>query len=373
MELDEFLLKKEYSAEKSLETLLFGKIFSIGSLIIISLISVVEYLTYHMVDLLYCRLILIITSATFMLLSFKVFKNKTHLILPFHILNLLGAVLMITGLAIVKTHNEYLRSIFNVSSLSGGIVTVIFILFIFSSGSGEYLGYIILIPVIALIGYFVSWGKISWVDISFLVNPLITGIGACILKIFHEKLQYQEFKTRKLLEKTKDLLETEINEKNILEEKLRNQATFDELTGVFNRRAGLELLKAKCDTYKLILCYIDLDNLKEVNDIYGHTIGDNMILIICNAIRNSIREDDFIFRVGGDEFIVVFNNCTNEEVEVVMGRIKQKLKETDFQYKIDFSYGISQHVTGKSNINQVIENADRNMYQDKIRKKSSSY
>lgn len=372
MELDEQQLQKEYFREKLSKTLAYGKLFSVGSFIMISIISLLEYYTHHRISLFYCRLMLLIPSTAFIFLSFKVLKEKTNLILPFHLINLLGGILMMVGLVIVKSHDAYLSSIFSFSSMTGGIVAVIFILFIFSTGAEKYLGYILVIPLLALIAYLFFSGNGNWIDISFFINPLIAAMSAGIFSFYQEKLKFQEFKMRKLAEIRKDLLEIEMKEKNLLEKELRKQAVYDELTGVFNRRAGFELLHAKGCTCKLALCYIDLDNLKEINDQYGHTVGDAMIVTLCNSIKYVIREDDFIFRMGGDEFIVVFHDCTTKEAELAIKRIKQQLAGDVHGCKINFSYGISEHSPAESTINQLIEDADNNMYKDKLRKKSPS-
>lgn len=370
MELDELRLKKEYFMEMSFKTLLYGKIFAVGSLIVIGIISFLEYNFYHLPSLLYCRLILILSSAVFLLLSCKVFKAKPNIIVPFHVLNLLCGILMMAGLAIVKSQSSYFNHSLKLSSITGGMVTMIFILFVFSSGARKYLSYIVLIPLMILIGYFSLGSNADWVDISFFINPLVAGIGASVFTFYQEKLQFQEFKMRKLAEVRKNLLEEEVKERKILEEKLKKQAAYDELTGVLNRRAGFELLRSKGSTGRLVLCYIDLDDLKKINDNYGHATGDAVIITLCNTIKPFIREDDFICRVGGDEFIVIFQNCTALEVELIIERIKQKLKEQTGEFEIDFSYGISEYEANKFSISQLIEQADNSMYKNKLKKKT---
>ncbi|WP_240910255.1 GGDEF domain-containing protein [Desulfopila sp. IMCC35008] len=65
--------------------------------------------------------------------------------------------------------------------------------------------------------------------------------------------------------------------------------------------------------HSLILCYFDLDNLKTINDSYGHKAGDEYILLAVEAIRQKIRANDLLCRMGGDEFIALLPNCTLEK------------------------------------------------------------
>ncbi|MGN0817822.1 MAG: EAL domain-containing protein, partial [Candidatus Coproplasma sp.] len=94
---------------------------------------------------------------------------------------------------------------------------------------------------------------------------------------------------------------------------LLNQAHHDFMTGLLNRRglnAAMEELKK--EHTPIALCMFDLDNLKKVNDTYGHDVGDRMISAFCDLLKRCTRTDDYICRYGGDEFIVVFKRITEE-------------------------------------------------------------
>jgi len=92
---------------------------------------------------------------------------------------------------------------------------------------------------------------------------------------------------------------------------LEREAKTDPLTGLLNRRGFLEKLeleKSRSDRYghQFLVAYLDLDDLKEINDLRGHDEGDRALVALATAIKKSCRQSDFVGRLGGDEFAVVF-------------------------------------------------------------------
>ncbi|HPX16320.1 MAG TPA: diguanylate cyclase, partial [Petrotogaceae bacterium] len=111
----------------------------------------------------------------------------------------------------------------------------------------------------------------------------------------------------------------DITQQRTSEEKLVEYATKDSLTGVLNRRAGLIHLQKLiniCKTQNKNLCigYIDIDNLKKINDKYGQNEGDFLLTLAIKTLRENLREGDIICRVGGDEFLIIFPDTSIEEI-----------------------------------------------------------
>jgi len=99
----------------------------------------------------------------------------------------------------------------------------------------------------------------------------------------------------------------------IYEDEIYKKSITDELTGVYNRRFFIEtaeflLKKAKRNKEYVLLCIIDFDFFKKINDIYGHDIGDEVLKQISNTIKNSLRESDIFARLGGEEFGIFIEN-----------------------------------------------------------------
>jgi len=171
-------------------------------------------------------------------------------------------------------------------------------------------------------------------------------------------------------EKNRELNESLLKQKQI-EEKLRVMATTDELTGLMNRRAFLlslekemEILKSKGG--KLVLCFMDMDDLKAINDTLGHLAGDEKLRNLADHLRRFIRKGDLLARFGGDEFVVVFRESDLEEAQQVLNRLEKDLNLKE----ISISYGFSVWGSKDSvSVEEFVHMADRDMYNHKKGKK----
>lgn len=150
---------------------------------------------------------------------------------------------------------------------------------------------------------------------------------------------------------------------------------YDVFTNTFNRRAGLDLLNKLLPAdnrrkSKISLCFIDINGLKEVNDTLGHDAGDELILTMVNVIKQVIRETDFIIRMGGDEFIIVFVNISIEEAERawerILGIFDQINNTKSKPYIVSASHGIIEYDSiVEGDIDELIKRADIKMYAEK--------
>lgn len=144
-------------------------------------------------------------------------------------------------------------------------------------------------------------------------------------------------------------------------------------TGLYNRNFWEHLksgiMKLPGDIfYSLIV--LDIDNLKECNDLCGHIVGDKAIAMVGEAIRNSVRENDIPIHYGGDEYIIILPSTELADAERIIERIRKNIKSKsgDLELKIEFSAGaaFSDDVSG---LEQILQLADRKMYNEKRRKK----
>jgi|GEM_PF-5901069 len=164
-------------------------------------------------------------------------------------------------------------------------------------------------------------------------------------------------------------------------ERLQYEATYDSLSGVYNRRFAIAFLEktinlAKRQDKPVSIAYIDVDNLKPINDELGHNKGDKAIAYIANIMKNAIRETDAVCRMGGDEFLIIFYNCSKENAEEILKKISGNLEEEEFQtpsgYKLGISYGISEYDRELySELEKFIAASDKNMYEQKHKKKNN--
>jgi diguanylate cyclase (GGDEF)-like protein len=163
-------------------------------------------------------------------------------------------------------------------------------------------------------------------------------------------------------------------------EYMSSLAVSDPLTGLYNRarldkliksadETGLspeEQTRAACDSRIIVAC-VDVDNLKAINDSYGHRAGDEVLIKTARRIQLCCKDTDFAFRIGGDEFLIVIMNVDKNYESVLIGCLQ---KELDIHSKpikpgFGFSYGI---VAGtKKSLKNLIVEADKQMYKNKSR------
>lgn len=165
-----------------------------------------------------------------------------------------------------------------------------------------------------------------------------------------------------------------------LEEELKKISNTDSLTGLYNRRGFITLAEhilglARRLKKKLILLFIDLDNMKWINDNLGHNIGDMALKEIANILKKTFRENDLIARIGGDEFVVLGVVESEEDKEDIISRLNNKVdefnKEKGKSFKLSISIGTVFYSPEEScNIEKLLEKADKLMYEEKKRKKA---
>lgn len=164
------------------------------------------------------------------------------------------------------------------------------------------------------------------------------------------------------------------------QQQLTEQAETDDLTGAKSRNFFLSHLEEQmrvCQNEKTILsiCYMDIDNLKIVNDTYGHPEGDKYILQVIAAIRKFIREDDVLCRIGGDEFVISLAGRSEEKIasfaEDINAELMKRKREQQIVYTMEVSYGNAVYdISSEQTAHDLLQQADIEMYKNKQNKKS---
>ena len=162
-----------------------------------------------------------------------------------------------------------------------------------------------------------------------------------------------------------------------LRNELREQATRDPLTGVYNRRyfsetIERELKRSKRYQHPIGFLMIDVDRFKEINDTHGHQTGDRVLQEVANFLRESVRITEMVVRFGGDEFLIVMPEM-EKDIDAVKRRLIEALarwNETSelFDFPVTFSSGGARwNPDGSESVEHVLARADRLMYADKKR------
>lgn len=117
---------------------------------------------------------------------------------------------------------------------------------------------------------------------------------------------------------------------------------------------------------------IDIDNLKERNDLYGHIEGDRAIKIVGEANKNSVRENDIPIHYGGDEYIIILPNTSKSSLKKVIERIRNEIRKKSADEKIKIEVSVGAACSDRSNdLESLLQSADKKMYFEKRGKKGS--
>ena len=153
------------------------------------------------------------------------------------------------------------------------------------------------------------------------------------------------------------------------EEEIKYLNCHDVLTGLKNRRCfekAMELMD-NAENLPLSIIFADINGLKMTNDIFGHAAGDELIRKIAEILKESCRENDVIGRLGGDEFIVLLPNTTNEDSMKIMARIKEALSQARVAaIKCSISLGCDTKTDSTQAVTEIMANAENKMYKDKV-------
>lgn len=154
-----------------------------------------------------------------------------------------------------------------------------------------------------------------------------------------------------------------------LEKQILHSSNTDFLTGLYNRRCFYQFMHNNRSGRKVSLMYIDLDRFKEVNDTYGHKVGDAVLMCAAKILTETFPED-FVARLGGDEFLMVrLGECDcsqlEEEAENLIQRIQKSFSETAQVEYLSASIGIAQSTDEDEDIDLLLQRSDQALYQAK--------
>jgi len=161
-------------------------------------------------------------------------------------------------------------------------------------------------------------------------------------------------------------------------------ANHDSLTDLPNRRYMMELLNTSLDTASqkgkvLVIMFIDLNGFKQINDVYGHNAGDEVLLIVAKRLELAIRKGDHLSRLGGDEFLMglMMEKKNLGEIEAMANKfvdvISQSMNVEGLRVKVGASIGVAAYPIHGNNIEALINIADHRMYQAKKGKSKGAY
>jgi len=159
------------------------------------------------------------------------------------------------------------------------------------------------------------------------------------------------------------------------QEKLEYIAHHDPLTMLPNRlllEARLEhsIEWAKQENFKIAVLFLDLDHFKEINDAFGHSMGDEVLIKVARRLKGLLKEKDTIARIGGDEFIIMVEHCDDlisleKTIQNILNLFEKPIRAKDHSFKLTCSIGVSLYPNDGQDMETLIKNADAAMYQAK--------
>jgi diguanylate cyclase (GGDEF)-like protein/PAS domain S-box-containing protein len=172
----------------------------------------------------------------------------------------------------------------------------------------------------------------------------------------------------------------DITARKALERELLVLAQTDPLTGLLNRRQFMqecndELTRAKRYHNEFSIIIVDIDNFKQVNDQFGHAKGDEILILIAELLKQALRENDAVGRLGGDEFCLLLINSSKDEARAIAERVRQSILDIpevkNGKLPISASVGLAQWSPADDSISTIIQRADRFMYKAKEQGKNA--
>lgn len=181
----------------------------------------------------------------------------------------------------------------------------------------------------------------------------------------------------------------DITERKRAEEKLKQRvkearflSLIDDLTGLYNRRGFFTLAEqhlklSRRKKRELLVVYVDVDQLKGINDTLGHRVGSLALIETGNILKETFRESDIIARIGGDEFVVLAIETSGTNLTSIAARFQENLeahnsrRNRPYKYHLSISLGISRYdPQNPCSIDELVDRADKLMYKEKRRKKT---
>ncbi|RKZ95848.1 MAG: diguanylate cyclase, partial [Gammaproteobacteria bacterium] len=167
----------------------------------------------------------------------------------------------------------------------------------------------------------------------------------------------------------------DISYRKSMEQELRHRATHDHLTGLFNRVEleqyfQKELSRSKRYQHELSIFMIDIDHFKEVNDTYGHLVGDHILKKYAAFLQNTIRTTDLVARYGGEEFVVILPETSIKEAEELAERLRVMTSNLNIElnegtFNITISLGIATYPEHGQSYDTLLEHTDLAIYRAK--------
>jgi len=327
--------------------------------------------------------------AIMMFMPENLFEKQNHIIRKFNVYFISIFMIIMIGLSYLSLLNPNLLPAFKNDDFSDtnlAILTKVITLLFLGINALRYfysykakqnitiisfvIGLVLIMETVVIFMISKPWSTVWWLAHNvFLLSYLVIGSG--VLYSYFDKEKYEYFDVLGQINKYTKLLE----EKNI---ELNQLANFDPLTGLSNRSnflcAAEEYLNNSIiNNTKFSIMFIDLDDFKSINDIYGHQVGDELLKIVSKRIKSIVKNSDLVARIGGDEFLILLKEVDIDQITSISTRIIKCISESilinHIDCKIGASIGVSIFPEDGNTLFSLIAKSDETMYKNKKRRK----
>lgn len=333
------------------------------------------YIYHNSSILITMRILIILLFVMYILLSDRSRSYDGNLLNRLYMFNVLIVLFFMDYLIITKSfgaESDLNRSIQVAMAINLGVV-------LFSEAYRKYIVWMILANLIIVLGiHSVIWGNIVHVFFTYF-NLIAFNMGLCVFNRKFLNAENAEASLTMALSQKVNELEVELAIQEMLELELIQKANYDRMTELLNRTEGIKVLndfftESQKKDYPLSVCYMDLNNLKKINDSWGHEVGDRYILDFVGVLKSTIRNKDICVRMGGDEFLIILNNVAYEDAHQIWAKIQSNMDvfhvDKQRQYELSVSHGICERTKCDAvDANELIRCADERMFVRKKRMK----
>ena len=354
------LLEEHIDSEKISAT---RTLFFLGATLYM-LFAIVDYISVSVAlsEVLLIRGSVTIVMAIIIALTYhKIFTQYYDLIVSFAYIAAAGSIISMIYLA---QPDDYASKVY-----FAGLLLVIMTVF-----SWAYFKISTSVIVIgAIISAYLYVGLYKRMEVELLFVNIVFLISAASIGFMSQMIRDRYLRENFILQQS---LKSAVKEKTEEAKDNAYLANHDALTGLPNRRYITELLeksleKAQKENRVLAILFLDLNGFKQVNDIYGHAFGDEVLKIVAKRLELAIRQGDYLSRLGGDEYLIslMLNNENLSEVEVLAEKftalITQPMNIDGMKIKIGASIGIAAYPMHGNKVSVLMDIADKKMYQIK--------
>ena len=340
---------------------------------------------------------ILLNSMMFLLSTSLVMVGSFRLMTSYYMQGFLDYFAVVIGLLLIFVLRKFKKGHYTPVAYIMAFISAILIIVSYYASNGviniNTWFIALIIPIFFILGYRIAMVMallfmviIATLDLNYVrtdtLNTMYGYVPLFLSVIFLHIYEYRFYEFTKVLTDTNNNLEQKVKEKTlertqVLEEqksKLDHQAHHDHLTTLPNRvKFQKELQKRlimKNDDERLSIFFIDLDHFKNINDSFGHDIGDKVIKITADRIRRCIRKNDILARFGGDEFVVLIDEyCDKNDLKIVAENIISCISKPIFIESmtmfVSCSIGISMHYEEIHSPHDLIKHADTAMYKAK--------